>query len=134
MNSTDSPLVTIITLLIGLILGLAIGFILWRKGANTDAAPSTSSAELTEQLNAARAERDLYKSERDNAMADTKLAGELEAMKVAMEKLQKEAGDADRRRIEAESDIRAQVRAMSTHNESLVAQTKAIAGVFVVAV
>ncbi len=128
MTSTDSPLVTIITLLIGLILGLAIGFILWRKGANTDAAPSTSSAELTEQLNAARAERDLYKSERDNAMADTKLAGELEAMKVAMEKLQKEAGDADRRRIEAESDIRAQVRAMSTHNESLVAQTKAIAG------
>jgi DNA recombination protein RmuC len=49
-------------------------------------------------------------------------------MKAAMEKLQKEAGDADRRRIEAESDIRAQVRAMSTHNESLVAQTKAIAG------
>jgi DNA recombination protein RmuC len=127
MNSTDSPLVTIITLLIGLILGLGIGFILWRKGASASGGTS-SSAELTEQLNAARAERDLYKSERDNAMADTKLAGELEAMKGAMEKLQKEAGDADRRRIEAESDIRAQVRAMSTHNESLVAQTKAIAG------
>jgi DNA recombination protein RmuC len=125
MTSTDSPLVTIITLLIGLLLGLAIGYILWRKGAGNG---SSSSAELTEQLNAARAERDLYKSERDNAMADTKLAGELEAMKTAMEKLQKEAGDADRRRIEAESDIRAQVRAMSTHNESLVAQTKAIAG------
>ena len=96
MTSTDSPLVTIITLLIGLILGLAIGFLLWRKGASGGGATST---ELTEQLNAARAERDLYKSERDNAMADTKLAGELEAMKAAMEKLQKEAGDADRRRI-----------------------------------
>ncbi len=125
MNSTNSPLVTIITLLIGLILGLAIGYILWRKGAQGDGA---STAELTEQLNAARAERDLYKNERDSAVADSKLAGELEAMKAAMEKLQKEAGDADRRRIEAESDIRAQVRAMSTHNESLVAQTKAIAG------
>jgi DNA recombination protein RmuC len=125
MNSTDSPLVTIITLLIGLILGLAIGFLLWRKGA---ANGTSSTVELTEQLNAARAERDLYKSERDNAMADTKLAGELEAMKTAMEKLQKEAAEADRRRIDAESDIRAQVRAMSTHNESLVAQTKAIAG------
>jgi len=125
MNSTDSPLVTIITLLIGLILGLAIGFLLWRKGA---ANGTSSTEELTEQLNAARAERDLYKSERDNAMADTKLAGELESMKTAMEKLQKEAAEADRRRIDAESDIRAQVRAMSTHNESLVAQTKAIAG------
>jgi DNA recombination protein RmuC len=125
MNSTDSPLLTIITLLIGLILGLAIGFLLWRKGA---ANGTSSTVELTEQLNAARAERDLYKSERDNAMADTKLAGELESMKTAMEKLQKEAAEADRRRIDAESDIRAQVRAMSTHNESLVAQTKAIAG------
>ena len=102
MNSTDSPLVTIITLLIGLILGLAIGYILWRRGASNGGASST---ELTEQLNAARAERDLYKSERDNAMADTKLAGELEAMKAAMEKLQKEAGDADRRRIFAQRCI-----------------------------
>jgi len=127
-TSTDSPLVTIITLLIGLILGLAIGFILWRKGAGNNSSSSAELTQVTEQLNAARAERDLYKSERDNAMADTKLAGELEAMKSAMEKLQKEAGDADRRRIEAESDIRAQVRAMSTHNESLVVQTKAIAG------
>ena len=125
MTSTNSPLVTIITLILGLFLGLAIGFLLWRKGA---ANGTSSTVELTEQLNAARAERDLYKSERDNAMADTKLAGELEAMKTAMEKLQKEASEADRRRIDAESDIRAQVRAMSTHNESLVAQTKAIAG------
>jgi DNA recombination protein RmuC len=61
-------------------------------------------------------------------MAGSKLATEVEAMKVAMEKLQKEAAEADRRRIDAESDIRTQVRAMSTHNESLVAQTKAIAG------
>lgn len=127
MTSGDSPLVTIITLLIGLAIGLAIGFILWRRSASSGAS-STSSIELTEQLNAARAERDLYKSERDNAMADTKLAGELEAMKIAMEKLQKEAGDIDRRRIDAESDFKAQIRAMSTHNESLVAQTKAIAG------
>lgn len=125
MTSTNSPLVTIITLMIGLILGLLIGFLIWRRGSS---GTSINSTDLTEQLSAARAERDLYKSERDNAVAGSKLAGELEAMKGAMEKLQKEAGDADRRRIEAESDIRAQVRAMSTHNESLVAQTKAIAG------
>ena len=125
MTSTNNPLVTIITLAIGLILGLLIGFLIGRRGSS---GTSIDSTDLTEQLSAARAERDLYKSERDNAVAGSKLAGELEAMKGAMEKLQREAGDADRRRIEAESDIRAQVRAMSTHNESLVAQTKAIAG------
>ncbi|MFY8197990.1 MAG: hypothetical protein ACOVKM_04510, partial [Candidatus Planktophila sp.] len=70
-SSTNSALVTILTLVIGLILGLAIGFFLWRKSAGSGA---TSSTELNEQLNAARAERDLYKSERDNAMAGSKLA------------------------------------------------------------
>ena len=117
----SSAAVAILTLAIGVLLGLALGFFI---ASRRTSASGASSADLA----SARAERDLYKSERDNAMAGSKLATEVEAMKVAMEKLQKEAADADRRRIEAESDIRTQVRAMSTHNESLVAQTKAIAG------
>ena len=117
----SSALVAILTLIIGLLIGIALGFFVARHRTSSSGA---SDADLA----SARAERDLYKSERDNAMAGSKLATEVEAMKVAMEKLQKEAADADRRRIEAESDIRTQVRAMSTHNESLVAQTKAIAG------
>lgn len=88
----------------------------------------SDTADLMVQLTSAKAERDLYKSERDSAINDSKLAAEIESMKSAMEKLQKEAQEADRRRIDAESDIRTQVRTMSTHNESLVAQTKAIAG------
>ena len=117
----SSTAVAILTLAIGLLIGLALGYLI--AGRN-----KTSDGASTADLATARAERDLYKSERDNAMAGSKLAAELEAMKAAMEKLQKESADADRRRIEAESDIRTQVRAMSTHNESLVAQTKAIAG------
>ena len=117
----SSAAVAILTLVIGVLLGLALGFFI---ASRRTSASGASSADLA----SARAERDLYKSERDNAMAGSKLATEVEAMRVAMEKLQKEAADADRRRIEAESDIRTQVRAMSTHNESLVAQTKAIAG------
>ncbi len=117
----SSTAVAILTLVIGLLIGLALGYLI--AGRRT-----TSDGASTADLATARAERDLYKSERDNAMAGSKLAAELEAMKGAMEKLQKESADADRRRIEAESDIRTQVRAMSTHNESLVAQTKAIAG------
>jgi DNA recombination protein RmuC len=117
----SSTVVAILTLAIGLLIGLVLGYLI--AGRRT-----TSDGASTADLASARAERDLYKSERDNAMAGSKLAAELEAMKAAMEKLQKESADADRRRIEAESDIRTQVRAMSTHNESLVAQTKAIAG------
>ena len=117
----SSTVVAILTLAIGLFIGLALGYLIAGRRPSNDGATAAEIATL-------RAERDLYKSERDNAMAGSKLATELEAMKGAMEKLQKEAADADRRRIEAESDIRTQVRAMSTHNESLVAQTKAIAG------
>jgi DNA recombination protein RmuC len=117
----SSAAVAILTLVIGLLIGLALGiFVAGRRTSST----GVSDAEFA----SVRAERDLYKSERDNAMAGSKLAGEIEAMKTAMEKLQKESADADRRRIEAESDIRTQVKAMSNHNESLVAQTKAIAG------
>ena len=117
----SSTVVAILTLAIGLLIGLVLGYLIAGRRTSNDGA---SAADLA----SARAERDLYKSERDNAMAGSKLATELEAMKAAMEKLQKESADADRRRIEAESDIRTQVRAMSRHNESLVAQTKAIAG------
>ena len=117
----SSAAVSILTLILGLLIGIALGYLIASRRTPLNGA---TSAELA----TARAERDLYKSERDGALAGTKLATEVEAMKSAMEKLQKEAADADRRRIEAESDIRSQVRAMSTHNESLVAQTKAIAG------
>jgi DNA recombination protein RmuC len=117
----SSALVTLITLIIGLFLGTVLGFLLASRR-------SGNISDLTFQLTTARAERDLYKSERDNAVDDSNLATQIESMKSAMEKLQKEAQEADRRRIDAESDIRTQVRTMSTHNESLVAQTKAIAG------
>lgn len=121
----SSAAVVILTLVIGLFIGLFLGYLLaYRLGGGNKSSDGVAASEMS----AIRAERDLYKSERDNALAGSKLATEVEAMKTAMEKLQKEAADADRRRIEAESDIRTQVRAMSTHNESLVAQTKAIAG------
>ena len=90
----SSTAVAILTLAIGLLIGLALGYLIAGRSKTSDGA---STADLA----TARAERDLYKSERDNAMAGSKLATEVEAMKSAMEKLQKEAADADRRRIVA---------------------------------
>ena len=94
-RAMSSTVVAILTLAIGLAIGIALGYLIAGRRTSSDGA---SAAEFV----SVRAERDLYKSERDNAMAGSKLATEVEAMKTAMGKLQKEAADADRRRIEAE--------------------------------
>ena len=93
-RAMSSTVVAILTLVIGLLIGLLLGFFIAGRRTSND---GVSAAEFA----SVRAERDLYKTERDNAMAGSKLATEIEAMKTAMEKLQKEAADADRRRIEA---------------------------------
>lgn len=80
----SSAVVAILTLAIGLAIGTGLGYLIAGRRTSSDGA---SAAEFV----SVRAERDLYKTERDNAMAGSKLATEVEAMKSAMEKLQKEA-------------------------------------------
>ncbi len=75
----SSTVVAILTLAIGLLLGGVLGYLIAGRRSSTDGA---SAAEFV----SIRAERDLYKSERDTAMAGSKLATEFEAMKSAMEK------------------------------------------------
>ena len=80
----SSAVVAILTLVIGLLIGLVLGIFIAGRRTSTTGISEAAFASV-------RAERDLYKSERDNAMAGSKLAGEIEAMKTAMEKLQKES-------------------------------------------
>ncbi len=63
----SSALVAILTLIIGLLIGIALGFFVASRR-------TSSSGASDSELASARAERDLYKSERDNAMAGSKLA------------------------------------------------------------
>ena len=60
--------------------------------------------------------------------ATIKLNAELEAMKSRVEDLSRISQEADRRRIGAEAEIKTQIIQMSSHNENLVNQTRAIAG------
>ena len=118
-NSSGSLTVTasgiVLGLVIGLFIGLAIGAIVARR---RNSAPQALLAEYRTQLEAQR-----QKSE-----STIKLSTELEGMKARVEELSRIAGEADRRRVSAEAEIKSQILHMAAHNENLVNQTRAIAG------
>lgn len=126
-NSTTA----IVALLIGLFLGIGIGW-LFARAKNRPIDTTTQSAALEAELASARLLTTEYKSqldaERAKSDATIKLNAELEAMKTRVEDLSRISQDADRRRIGAEAEIKTQITQMASHNENLVNQTRAIAG------
>ena len=105
---------TIVVLLIGVFVGLAIGSFLPRRQQESNG----SVAELRIQLQA----------ERNKSEATVRLNAEIEAMKKRVEELNQISLEADRRRIGAEAEIKNQIEQMGLHNKDLVQQTRAIAG------
>jgi len=121
----------ILALVIGLFLGIGLGTLLSRSKNR----PIDTSAELTaknSELETAKALLAEYKAQLEASAAKNestiKLNAELEAMKARVEELSRISQDADRRRIGAEAEIKTQIIQMASHNESLVNQTRAIAG------
>jgi len=121
----------ILALVIGLFLGIGLGTILSRSKNR----PIDTSAELAaknSELETAKALLAEYKGQIEASAAKNeatiKLNAELEAMKARVEELSRISQDADRRRIGAEAEIKTQIIQMASHNESLVNQTRAIAG------
>ena len=128
----------IVALLIGLFLGIGLGIAFSRaKNRPVDdsaerAAQEAAQAAAMAELASAKALVAEYKSQieadRAKSEATIKLNAELEAMRTRVEDLSRVSQDADRRRIQAEAEIRTQITAMASHNENLVNQTRAIAG------
>ncbi len=121
----------ILALVIGLFLGISLGTLLSRSKNR----PIDTSAELAaknSELETAKALLAEYKAQLEASAAKNestiKLNAELEAMKARVEELSRISQDADRRRIGAEAEIKTQIIQMASHNESLVNQTRAIAG------
>ncbi len=104
--------------IIGLAVGILIGFLVKSGRSNSDSADNPLIKDLKEQL----------EREKNSTAAATKLTDELETMKKTVEKLTEAAGAADLRRVRAETEITEQVKSMASHNENLVKQTRAIAG------
>jgi DNA recombination protein RmuC len=126
-NSTS----VIVALVVGLFIGIGLGTILARSKNR----PIDTSAELAAKNSELEASKTLlaeYKSQLEVAAAKNeatiKLNAELEAMKTRVEDLSRISQEADRRRIGAEAEIKTQIIQMSSHNEQLVNQTRAIAG------
>ncbi len=113
---------TSFSVILGLLAGLAIGFLIARL----------RSAETAAQLKAANGSVAALEKQiitMQGAQTETtRLATELEAMKKSVETLSTQAREADRSRIKAEEDIRKDLTYMSTTNKSLLEETTKIAG------
>ena len=108
----------ILGVIIGLLVGGPIGFLVKSSRPNSDSSDNPLIKDLKEQL----------EREKSSTAAATKMGEELSLMKKTVEKLTEAAGSADLRRVRAETEITEQVKSMAAHNESLVKQTRAIAG------
>mgnify|MGYP000649067644 CR=1 FL=1 len=108
--------------ILGLILGLGIGFLLAKTrsaGAQAELVAARGSIQVLERQIATM----------QGAQTETtRLATELEAMKKSVETLSTQAREADRSRIAAEQDIRKDLTNMATTNKSLLDYTTKIAG------
>ena len=121
----------ITALVVGLIIGIGLGTLLARaknRPVDTSAELAAKNSELlTTQALLAEYKSQVEASAAKNE-ATIKLNAELEAMKSRVEDLSRISQEADRRRIGAEAEIKTQIIQMSSHNENLVNQTRAIAG------
>ena len=108
----------ILGVIIGLLVGGLIGFLVKSSRPNSDSSDNPLIKDLKEQL----------EREKSSTAAATKMGEELSLMKKTVEKLTEAAGSADLRRVRDETEITEQVKSMAAHNESLVKQTRAIAG------
>ena len=109
---------SVVTLLIGLVAGGAIGYLLTalrHKGSGND------SALLDDYKKQLEAER----SKTENAI---KLTAELTAMKSTVEKLSVQSNEANRIRTEAEAKLETTINEMRRASESIFDETKKIAG------
>ena len=109
---------TTLTLLIGLMIGIAIGYLiaaLRHKSTGTDGA---LLADYKKQLEA----------ERSKTESSIKLTAELTAMKSTVEKLSIQSNEANRIRTEAEAKLETTINEMRRASESIFDETKKIAG------
>ncbi|MBU6314483.1 MAG: DNA recombination protein RmuC [Actinomycetales bacterium] len=108
----------VVTLLIGLVAGAAIGFLVARLTSASSVADRALLDDYKSQLEA----------ERRKTESAVKVTAELVAMKESVEKLSTQANEANRIRTEAEAKLNTTILEMRRASESIFDETKKIAG------
>jgi len=128
MQATSNAFVTLIYLVVGLFIGLGLGFFI----SNLRSKANGGASQLASELQNAMTQRDQYKSDLDalqnKALEDTKFVTELAAMKETVANLNKQATEANRLRSEAEVRIDTTINEMRRANQSIFDETRKIAG------
>ena len=125
----SSTVVTLITLILGLFIGLALG--LWisriKSGAN-GGNTSTISQELNDVKVLLKASDDRLKAAEAKSENETKIATQMEEMKTTVERMRLQAQEASEKRIASEVQLVGTIDEMRKASTTFFDETKKIAG------
>jgi len=124
----SSALVTLITLIIGLFIGLALG--IWISKIKS--ATPTGSSQLAQELNDVKvllkASDDRLKAAEAKNENEMKIATQMEEMKTTVERMRAQAQDAAEKRIASETQLVGTIDEMRKASTTFFDETKKIAG------
>ena len=123
----SSALVTLITLIIGLFLGLGLG--IWISRIKNSAGSSDSLAqELNDVKVLLKASDERLKAAEEKSQADTKIATQMEEMKATVERMRTQSQEAAEKRIASETQLVSTIDEMRKASTTFFDETKKIAG------
>jgi len=125
----SSTVVTLITLILGLFIGLALGMWISRiKSAANGGNTSTISQELNDVKVLLKASDDRLKAAEAKSENETKIATQMEEMKSTVERMRLQAQEASEKRIASEVQLVGTIDEMRKASTTFFDETKKIAG------
>lgn len=125
----SSALVTLITLIIGLFIGLSLGIWISKiKGTAGGGSSEKISQELNDVKVLLRASEDRLKAAEIKSESDTRIAIQMEEMKSSVERMRLQAQDAAEKRVASETQLVGTIDEMRKASTSFFDETKKIAG------
>jgi len=125
----SSTVVTLITLILGLFIGLALGLWISRiKSAASGGNTSAISQELNDVKVLLKASDDRLKAAEAKSENETKIATQMEEMKTTVERMRLQAQEASEKRIASEVQLVGTIDEMRKASTTFFDETKKIAG------
>lgn len=119
----SSALVTLITLIIGLFLGLGLGIWISRM-KNTSSSSHSLAQELNDVKVLLKASDDRLKAAEAKSENDTKIATQMEEMKASVERMRAQSQEAAEKRIASETQLVGTIDEMRKASTTFFDETK----------